>query len=43
MEEDGRFVLSLDGRRARTPGRNVLAANSRALMAEAAAEWEPAA
>ena len=39
MEEDGRFVLSLDGRRARTPGRNVLAANSRALMAEAAAEW----
>jgi chaperone required for assembly of F1-ATPase len=40
MEEDGRFVLSLDGRRARTPGRNPLAATSCALMAAAAAEWE---
>ena len=39
-EEDGRFVLSLDGRRARTPGRNPLAASSRALMLEVAAEWE---
>jgi chaperone required for assembly of F1-ATPase len=40
MEEDGRFVLSLDGRRARTPGRNPLAHTSRALMLEIAAEWE---
>ena len=39
-EEDGRFVLSLDGRRARTPGRNPLAHASRALMARVAAEWE---
>jgi chaperone required for assembly of F1-ATPase len=39
-EEGGRFVLSLDGRRARTPGRNLLAAQSRALMLEAAKEWE---
>jgi chaperone required for assembly of F1-ATPase len=39
-EEDGRFVLSLDGRQARTPGRNLLAAGSRALMLEVAAEWE---
>jgi chaperone required for assembly of F1-ATPase len=39
-EEGGRFVLSLDGRRARTPGRNPLAAASRALMAEVAAEWD---
>ena len=39
-EEDGRFVLSLDGRRARTPGRNPLAHASRALMLQAAAEWE---
>jgi chaperone required for assembly of F1-ATPase len=39
-EEGGRFVLSLDGRRARTPGHNPLAAMSRALMLEAAAEWE---
>ena len=38
--EDGRFVLSLDGRRARTPGRNPLAHASRALMLHAAAEWE---
>jgi chaperone required for assembly of F1-ATPase len=40
MEEDGRFALSLDGRRARTPGRNPLSAMSRALMLEVAAEWE---
>jgi chaperone required for assembly of F1-ATPase len=39
-EEDGRFALSLDGRRARTPGRNPLVAQSRALMAHIAAEWE---
>jgi chaperone required for assembly of F1-ATPase len=39
-EQDGRFVLSLDGRGARTPGRNPLAAHSRALMLEVAAEWE---
>jgi chaperone required for assembly of F1-ATPase len=38
-EEGGRFVLSLDGRRARTPGRNPLAAQSRALMLEVAEEW----
>ena len=30
----------LDGRRARTPGRNPLAATSRALMLDVAAEWE---
>jgi chaperone required for assembly of F1-ATPase len=39
-EEGGRFALSLDGRRARTPGRNPLAAKSRALMLELAEEWE---
>ena len=39
-EEDGRFVLSLDGRRARTPGRDPLASQSRTLMLEVAAEWE---
>jgi chaperone required for assembly of F1-ATPase len=39
-EQDGRFELSLDGRGARTPGRNPLAAVSRALMLEVAAEWE---
>ena len=39
-EENGRFVLSLDGRRARTPGRNPLAHTSRALMLQTAAEWE---
>jgi chaperone required for assembly of F1-ATPase len=39
-EEGGRFVLSLDGRRARTPGRNPLAAQSRALMFKVAEEWE---
>jgi chaperone required for assembly of F1-ATPase len=39
-EADGRHALMLDGRRARTPGRNPLAAQSRALMLEAAAEWE---
>jgi chaperone required for assembly of F1-ATPase len=39
-EQDGLFVLSLDGRGARTPGGNPLAAHSRALMREVAAEWE---
>jgi chaperone required for assembly of F1-ATPase len=39
-EADGRHALLLDGRGARTPGRNPLAAQSRALMLEAAAEWE---
>ena len=39
-EADGRHALMLDGRRARTPGRNPLAAQSRALMLEVAAEWE---
>ena len=39
-EADGRHALMLDGRRARTPGRNPLAASSRALMLEVAAEWE---
>jgi chaperone required for assembly of F1-ATPase len=39
-EADGRHALMLDGRRARTPGRNPLAAKSRALMLEAASEWE---
>jgi chaperone required for assembly of F1-ATPase len=39
-EADGRHALLLDGRGARTPGRNLLAAHSRALMLEAATEWE---
>jgi chaperone required for assembly of F1-ATPase len=39
-EANGRHALMLDGRRARTPGRNSLAAHSRALMLEVAAEWE---
>jgi chaperone required for assembly of F1-ATPase len=38
-EEGGRFVLGLDGRRARTPGRNPLAAQSPALMLKIAEEW----
>jgi chaperone required for assembly of F1-ATPase len=38
-EEGGRFVLSLDGRRARTPGRHPLAAQSPALMLRIAEEW----
>jgi chaperone required for assembly of F1-ATPase len=38
-EEGGRFALSLDGRRARTPGRNPIAAQSRALMLALAQEW----
>ena len=39
-EVDGRHPLLLDGRRARTPGRNAVAAHSRALMLAVAAEWE---
>jgi chaperone required for assembly of F1-ATPase len=39
-EAGGSHALLLDGRRARTPGRNPVAAHSRALMLEAAAEWE---
>jgi chaperone required for assembly of F1-ATPase len=39
-EADGRHALMLDGRRARTPGRNPLAVHGRALMLEVAAEWE---
>jgi chaperone required for assembly of F1-ATPase len=36
----GQHALTLDGRNARTPGRNPLAAKSRALMLKVAAEWE---
>ena len=39
-EADGRHALLLDGRGARTPGRNPLAARSRALMLKVAEEWE---
>jgi chaperone required for assembly of F1-ATPase len=39
-EADGRHALMLDGRGARTPGRNPLVAPSRALMLKVAAEWE---
>jgi chaperone required for assembly of F1-ATPase len=38
--EGGRQALTLDGRAARTPGRNALSATSRALMLKVAAEWE---
>jgi len=38
-ERDGQFVLLLDGKLARTPARNVLAAPSRSLMEAVAAEW----
>lgn len=38
-EADGRHALALDGRRARTPGRNALAANNRAVMEAVAREW----
>jgi chaperone required for assembly of F1-ATPase len=37
--EAGRFALMLDGRAARTPGKNRLAAASRALMERVAEEW----
>jgi chaperone required for assembly of F1-ATPase len=36
----GQHALTLDGRAARTPGRNPLAAASRAVMLKVAAEWE---
>src|SRR5579863_7662493 len=36
----GGHALALDGRSARTPGRRPLAAKSRPLMLEVAAEWE---
>jgi chaperone required for assembly of F1-ATPase len=39
-EEGGLFALCLDGRRARTPGRNLIAAPSRPLMLRVAEEWE---
>jgi chaperone required for assembly of F1-ATPase len=39
-EADGRHALMLDDHRALTPGRNPLAAHSRALMLRVAAEWE---
>src|SRR6516162_3845106 len=39
-EADGRHALMLDGRQARTPGRNPVAATSRALMLKVAAEWD---
>jgi chaperone required for assembly of F1-ATPase len=39
-EADGGHALMLDGRGARTPGRNPLSASSRALMLEVAAEWD---
>jgi len=38
-ERDGQFVLLLDGKLARTPARNALAAPSRSLMEAVAAEW----
>jgi chaperone required for assembly of F1-ATPase len=38
--DGGLHTLTLDGRGARTPGRNPLAATSRALMLKVAAEWE---
>jgi chaperone required for assembly of F1-ATPase len=39
-EADGQHALLLDGRGARTPGRNPLTVASRALMLAVAAEWE---
>lgn len=38
-EQDGQFVLLLDGKLARTPARHPLAVPSRALAEEIAAEW----
>ena len=35
----GQHALTLDGRGARTPGRNTLAAKSRSLMESVAKEW----
>src|SRR5271165_2121501 len=37
--EGGGFALTLDGRAARTPGKNQLAAWSRPLMERVAGEW----
>ena len=37
---EGRHALLLDGRGARTPGRNPLAAHSRPLMLKIAEEWD---
>ena len=39
-QRDGGFVLTLDGRAARTPGRRPLAAPTRALGEALAAEWQ---
>ena len=39
-EADGRHALLLDGRGARTPGRNLLSATSQPLMLKVAEEWE---
>ena len=39
-EAGGQHGLTLDGRMARTPGRNPVAAKRRALMLKVAAEWE---
>jgi chaperone required for assembly of F1-ATPase len=39
-EKDGGFAISLDGRPARTPGRNLLALPTHAAAAVIAAEWE---
>jgi chaperone required for assembly of F1-ATPase len=39
-EANGRHALLLDGRGARTPGRNPLSATSRPLMLKVAEEWE---
>jgi chaperone required for assembly of F1-ATPase len=39
-EADGRHALLLDGRGARTPGRNPLSATSQPLMLEVAEEWQ---
>jgi chaperone required for assembly of F1-ATPase len=38
-EAEGLYALTLDGRRARTPGRNALAARRRAVMQAVAEEW----
>jgi chaperone required for assembly of F1-ATPase len=39
-ERDGAFVLTLDGRPARTPGRNLVAVPTRTLGEAVAAEWQ---
>lgn len=40
VEEPAGFVITLDGRPVRTPGRNALAAPTRALAEAMASEWE---